>query len=135
MPQATLLIWNISSQARSQHPLSGVFCYTFYMRHGEKIFIDEYPVLRAYYENGLLLHSYYELRLFLIEKYGVCYWCSRKVKDYPQVEGDKYRDDLGTIDHLISRKTRKKGETVGKVLACYKCNHERGWKQDKGKLP
>ncbi len=55
-----------------------------------------------------------------------CHWCKRLTVIY----GDNllykpHPKDLATLDHLISRYHRKKGEKVGKVLACNECNNKR----------
>lgn len=90
-----------------------------------KLILDGYPVFDAKYENGHKYKTYRELRLLMLEKHNTCYWCHRPVFDYPYVEGVETKPDMATIDHLIQRPTRKKGQIVGKVIACYKCNIKR----------
>lgn len=86
------------------------------------IYIDGYPV-KIYLKKGKHA-SYRELKLLLIEKFGVCYWCGIKVKDYGNLLC-KPPTDEATIDHVIPIPLRKKGEIVPKVLACYECNQRR----------
>lgn len=65
-------------------------------------------------------------KLYLLEKYKYCYWCGILVKDYNYKSlSSKPPHDEATIDHMFSRRFRKKGERTKKVLACYKCNSER----------
>lgn len=72
------------------------------------------------------------LKLALLEEYGYCYWCKRLVKDYGAREpGARDPDDMATVDHLVSRYYRKKGDIVDKVLACNKCNQARAREEDK----
>lgn len=98
------------------------------MAMNKPVEIDGYPVQyyrlkdRPYHGTG----NYRSLKLFLIEKYGVCFHCGTPVKDYPQVDGVRLPDDAATIDHLVPRTQRKRHQKVAKVLACYKCNWERG---------
>lgn len=102
-----------------------------------ELILNEYPVLDARYEDGTRPRTYRILRLVLIEKYGICYWCSILVKEYPNLvflklkQGGAIPDDFATIDHLVARPFRKLGEVVGKVLACHKCNTKRSRKQDR----
>lgn len=96
-----------------------------------KIIITEYPFINALYESGLNARTYRDVRLALLEKYGTCYWCNRTVKDYPKTNGQRSKDDLATIDHIVSRFFRKKGEKVPKVLACYKCNSKRAKNEER----
>lgn len=77
-----------------------------------------------------------ELREILMKKYdGKCFWCNREVKIYPDIfnrslkKGEHYPDDSATIEHLNDGvRGFKPQDPTGKykVLACYKCNHERG---------
>jgi hypothetical protein len=106
-------------------------------KRGE-FFVDGYPVRNYGYSDRTRPNGYKVLRLHLIEKYGVCYFCSRPVKDYPHVPHVGANDDLGTIDHLKPRPHqaipgRKRYEVVEKVLACYRCNHDRNVKHQRTK--
>lgn len=89
------------------------------------IYTDGYPVTHYRYDSKHN-NGYGPLKIYLMEKYGVCYWCDRKVFYYgPRQPGVTYPDDEATIDHIISRFHRKKGDVVPKVLACAKCNTRR----------
>ncbi len=93
-----------------------------------EIEITEYPVIEYKYKNGRRVSTYRKLRLALMERYKVCFWCKVPVKDYDHnlfVKGVKIPDDRATIDHIKQRPQRQKGENTGKVLACYKCNERR----------
>lgn len=72
-----------------------------------------------------------KLRLFEINQN--CYYCGCRmiltnIKNIPK--GQELPDNAATLEHLVSRynihrwKKKKKGEQR-KVLACYKCNHDR----------
>lgn len=75
--------------------------------------------------------GYRKLKLELMAKDKHCHWCKIEVHDHVQIEGVRQPDDTATIDHLISRFFRKKGETVAKVLACQKCNLQRARDEEK----
>jgi hypothetical protein len=86
--------------------------------------ITEYPVKRyRQFKNNGSGSRYLLLRVALVEKYGVCYWCNVPVKEYHQ-DGQSLPDDAATIDHLKPRQFRKRFEITEKVLACNKCNRE-----------
>ena len=68
-------------------------------------------------------------KLELLAKDPHCHWCGKEVKDYGDLTGKQYPHDLATLDHLVSRFFRKKGDVVKKVLACWKCNEERSLKE------
>lgn len=95
--------------------------------------LDGYPFKNYWLRSGKRLKngvirepSYRILRLYLIEKYGVCYWCGREVRDYPHIDGETRNwADLATIDHIEPRPFRDKYMKVEKVLACHKCNARR----------
>lgn len=75
---------------------------------------------------------YRKLKLDLLAKEGVCFWCGILVKDYhPWPEGKREPDDMATIDHIKSRYFRKLGEVSTKVLSCNKCNQKRSEKENK----
>lgn len=79
--------------------------------------------------SDLTLHSKKRnrtLKLKLLEEYGKCFWCDKEVKDYgQQPDGWRTPNDTATLDHMVSRLFRKKGESVLKVLACSWCNTRR----------
>jgi len=59
-----------------------------------------------------------------------CHWCGIETVEYPSeadfhLKGLKTPENMSTLDHLISRFHRKKGEDVEKVIACWKCNQKR----------
>ena len=99
------------------------------------IVVEGYPVKSFHYEGSSLFPRRKLLRAFLIERVGVCYWCGKKVKDYPHIEGVPRLPDFATIDHLLSSKSRKKGDFVERVLACFECNNRRSYDQQRKKLP
>lgn len=83
-------------------------------------------------ENGVMewYSGYRQMKLYLLDKFKICFWCKVKVKDYGNREEEQKigipdPDDMATIDHTKSRFLRIKGEVVEKVLACNKCNQER----------
>lgn len=66
------------------------------------------------------------LKLALLEEFKVCFHCGIPVKDCGRTEdGCRPPADEATVDHLVSRFYRKKGDIVLKVLSCNKCNQER----------
>lgn len=75
--------------------------------------------------------NYRAVKLYLIEKYGVCFFCGKSVKDYPHEDGVRKKPDQATIDHLVPHPHnkapvgREKHQSVEKVLACLQCNHSR----------
>lgn len=76
--------------------------------------IKEYPVKTYLLKNGRHPHSYRLLKLALIEKYKVCFWCNVPVYDHPMIKKQPSLPDTATIDHLKTRFERKKGEIVGR---------------------
>lgn len=86
--------------------------------------LDGYP-FKIYKVNGSKKVSYRPVKLFLIEKYGVCFHCGKQVKDYGEVYRTYTPPDMATIDHLIPRQFRKRYQRVEKVLACHECNKRR----------
>lgn len=73
------------------------------------------------------------LKLKLFQENDRCYYCGCKmiltnIKNIPS--GQSLPPNSATIDHVVSRYSpyrfvkRKKGQKR-KVLACYKCNHDR----------
>jgi hypothetical protein len=55
-----------------------------------------------------------------------CHWCRQPMRYYPGLKGGALPPDAVTIDHRYSKLQpgRKTDETA--VLACFKCNQERG---------
>jgi len=93
-----------------------------------KVWINGYP-FKDY--RGCSNGTYRQVKLLLIEKYKVCYWCGIKVIDYVRKEGAVDPYNTATIDHIKSRHEREKGEVTEKVLACYGCNQKRMREGDK----
>ena len=87
------------------------------------------------YELGDLTKShkkrYRELKLALLEEFGVCFWCGIKVSDYSPKDGERNPPDMATIDHTVSRYHREKHSTVLKVLSCEHCNTKRSSRENK----
>ena len=76
-----------------------------------------------------------ELKLQYLAMGLKCFWCDKVVKDYGNTEairkaGLKIPEDMATIDHMVSRYFRKKGEKVQKVLACDPCNNRRSHEEE-----
>lgn len=53
-----------------------------------------------------------------------CFWCDVEVTDFIS-PGVRPPFNTATIDHVVSRYFRKKGDDVLKVLACNRCNQAR----------
>jgi hypothetical protein len=65
--------------------------------------------------------------LNLWKKNDRCYWCGRKTIIFKYKRHKKVPPNAATTDHLISRLNPLRGNVRGiTVLACNKCNHERG---------
>lgn len=60
-----------------------------------------------------------------------CYWCNIEVFVHERIPGVDDPKDTATIDHVISRYHRKKGQETPKTLACYGCNQRRAREEDK----
>jgi len=75
--------------------------------------------------------SYRPLKLALIKEFKKCYWCGVEVIDFIRKLGERTPYNAATVDHLVSRYFRKKGEVVIKVLACDRCNQKRANKENK----
>lgn len=85
-----------------------------------------------------------DLRIRLMEQHPFCYWCKQQVYEHPDTKrnlnkGERYPDNMATIDHLYSRFNPEKRYQVykdheDKVLACYACNTKRSEEEVK-KLP
>lgn len=69
---------------------------------------------------------------------GDCYWCKKptQLTHWPADAGQP-PDDLATTDHLIHRLNPLRGTNAEKgdvryVMACYRCNQERGAEEERG---
>jgi hypothetical protein len=70
------------------------------------------------------------LKLELYQKDPRCHWCGRVTKLICEANLHHVDPLMATIDHIVSRLNigrwvQKKGGQRRKVLACYKCNHDR----------
>lgn len=75
---------------------------------------------------GKYMRSHHRnLKLALLDAFKICFWCGIPVRDFIIPNGEQAPPDIATLDHVISRFTRQKGEWVLKVLSCYKCNQDR----------
>lgn len=75
-----------------------------------------------------------DIRIKLLKVKDDCYWCGKKVKEYSNFKFKKGKTipaDMATVDHLISRHFRNKGDVSPKVLSCYSCNRKRAHDEDK----
>lgn len=74
-----------------------------------------------------------DLKLALIKEFGACFWCDRAVRDYRRNfrRGERVPRDLASVDHLVSRFHRRRGDVVLKVLSCSPCNTKRGKAEDR----
>jgi hypothetical protein len=87
---------------------------------------DGYPVLHVESsDEDVHGNNNRQLKLALLKDICVCYWCGVECRNHEHKDGVSPPDDAATIDHLVSRFHRKRGEIVPKVLACYKCNNRR----------
>ena len=72
-----------------------------------------------------------------MEKDPHCYWCGIEVIFYALPQGEKFPNNFATTDHLYDRydfERRKQAVIKNEerhVLACYKCNEDRGKKSTK----
>lgn len=90
---------------------------------GDLVELDGYP-FQTYKVNGKKKASYRPVKLFLIEKYRVCFHCGKNVHDII-MDGHGLPHNAATIDHLIPRQFRKRHARVQKVLSCHECNKRR----------
>ena len=73
----------------------------------------------------------------LWEKDPHCHWCGRLTRLLDLgCQGSHQPDDMATIDHLNSRFSKDRhapcnGE-IRRVIACYRCNHDRGAEEQAG---
>lgn len=100
-----------------------------------EVVIDDYPFRRWLVKGSIDLPNYKVLIEYLVAKYKNCYYCGVPVKIYPQIDGKRTPDDRATIEHLTARPSRKRHDLSVKVLACHKCNNERGKLTHKGLAP
>ncbi len=69
------------------------------------------------------------LKLKLFKENNLCHWCKKPMVLTNQSKG-RLPENACTIDHVISRYSiyrwlKKKRNVKRRVLACFKCNHER----------
>ncbi len=74
-----------------------------------------------------------KLRLFKRDPH--CYYCGVEVREIVVPRGKKIPDDMATVEHLYSKLDYRRhdpndGKEERTVLACYKCNSEKGKEQD-----
>lgn len=71
-----------------------------------------------------------DLRRYLWEADPKCYWCEIETV-YTEMKGGKFKINEATIDHYFSKYHKEDRARWGNpvVLACYKCNHDRGAKE------
>lgn len=93
----------------------------------ERVTFSEYPLYKYRAQDGKHL-TRKELRVAMLAQFKYCYWCGVLCRDYVVQDGEEQPKDMGTVDHLVSRHFRKKGELCGKVLACFRCNDKRSRK-------
>lgn len=68
-----------------------------------------------------------ELRRQLWAEDPKCHWCGIETQ-WPEIKGGSLPDDAATLDHLYTKYEMEKRKSEGNpfVLACNKCNHDRG---------
>ncbi len=71
------------------------------------------------------------LKLELLAEFKYCFWCGIPVRDFVIPDGERAPSDMATLDHVVSRFTRKKGDWVLKVLSCEHCNSDRSFIEQK----
>lgn len=72
------------------------------------------------------MSNQFRVKVFFDGK-GKCHWCGRRVR---LVKAKFLPDDAATIDHLHERNGMGMRESHDVVLACHKCNHDRGIKHN-----
>lgn len=89
-----------------------------------RFIVDGYPVKLYGYNDRKLPNGsgYRDLKVYLVEKYGVCFHCGVKVVIWPHQDGGTPPPNNATIDHLKPKPYRKKHEVAEKVLSCLRCN-------------
>jgi hypothetical protein len=68
-------------------------------------------------------------RLLFKEQDGRCYWCKRRLARLKGPANGVQADDEATLDHLYGARDPRRPNRAANlqtVLACWKCNHERG---------
>lgn len=60
----------------------------------------------------------------LVKEFKNCFWCGVEVI-HLKCDGGKQPFYSASVDHVVSRYFRKKGDNVLKVLSCYRCNAKR----------
>lgn len=64
-----------------------------------------------------------DMRFLLFNYYKKCFWCDIEVVEYG-IPDSKF-DNQSTLDHVVSKFYRDKGDDVLKVLCCHSCNKAR----------
>ena len=68
-------------------------------------------------------------RALLWRRSALCFWCGRATR----LDAEMNADDAATVDHVYSRLHPRRQSPVRhlppSVLACYRCNQERGAKR------
>jgi 5-methylcytosine-specific restriction endonuclease McrA len=62
------------------------------------------------------------LRFCFEREAGRCFWCDQPTT----MTSAKERDCIATVDHIIPQRERGGDEPENVVLACWRCNNERG---------
>ena len=66
-------------------------------------------------------------KLRLMKESPFCFFCDMPLKNYDRIpDGERPPKDMATVEHILTKHERKKGECVEKVLACRMCNSKRG---------
>lgn len=81
------------------------------------------------------MNRYRALKLEMLATDPHCHWCKVEVIDYVPKEYESAPHNMATVDHLVNRRYRKKGEVVEKVLACHKCNSKKDTEDSKWMNP
>jgi len=84
--------------------------------------ITEYPFIDSCRTKS---GSHRGILKYLVKEFKVCYHCGVNVFYAAEKHGQKPPRNSATIDHLVSRFFREKGEKVPKVLSCHSCNQKR----------
>lgn len=99
-----------------------------------EIVIDGYPFMNYHFEGTKKQPSRRLLRLYLIDRFRICYHCGVGVIDYIPAEREALPDNAATIDHLKPRQIRKRHQVVQKVLSCHGCNKKLNQQMQKGHM-
>ncbi len=73
----------------------------------------------------------YQKKQKLLKKDKHCHWCSCEMILVKPAHGERYPDNLATIDHVDSKPVRGFATKTKKVLACHACNRDRNTKDRK----